>query len=185
MIRSVDEHAEHIAALLAAALTPRPETVDIDETLGRVTASAIVSPVDLPLFRNSQMDGFAVYAADLVTLPASLPIAGEIAARPSDPLPLLPGSAVRIMTGGVVPLGADAVVPVEDTTVVGDRVTITRARSAGEFVRDRGSDVRRGDELLPSGLTLASRHLAVLAATGLTSVSARTRVRIAIITTGS
>jgi molybdopterin molybdotransferase len=182
---TVDAHAAHIAAMLAPVLTPRVEPVAIDEALGRVTAAAVLSPVDLPLFDNSQMDGFAVRSVELATLPATLPIAGVIAARPGDPLPLLPGSAVRIMTGGVMPSGADAVVPVEDTTDDGEHVTITRARSAGEFVRYRGSDVRRGEQLLPRGLTLASRHLAVLAAAGLTTVPVLAPVRVAIITTGS
>lgn len=187
---TVDEHAAHVAAMVAPALAPSAETVPLDEALGRVTAGPILSPVDLPLFRNSQMDGFAVHAADLATLPASLPIVGEIAAGPGTPLPLPPGSAVRIMTGAAVPAGADAVVPVEDTTVDASlghiaTVTITRARSTGEFVRDRGSDARRGDELLPGGLRLGSRHLAVLAAAGIDTVPVTARVRVAIITTGS
>ncbi|WP_309616792.1 gephyrin-like molybdotransferase Glp [Salinibacterium sp.] len=182
---SVDDHAALVAAMLAPALMPRPETVPLDDALDRVTASAVASPVDLPLFRNSQMDGYAVVAADLATLPVTLPIAGEIAARPSDPLPLLPGSAVRIMTGGVMPRGADAVVPVEDTTVDGNHVTITRPRSAGDFVRNPGSDIHRGDRLLPGGLRLASRHLAALAAAGLTTIDVVARVTVAVITTGS
>ena len=182
---TVAEHAAHVAALLTSALEPRTESVAIDDALGRVTATSVACPVDLPLFDNSQMDGFAVRSADLATLPATLPIVGEIAARPSDPLPLLPGSAVRIMTGGVMPAGADAVVPVEDSTDDGASVTITRARSAGEYVRYRGSDIRQGDRLLPPGLRLGSRHLAVLAAAGLTSVPVLARVRVAIITTGS
>lgn len=182
---SVAEHAAHIAAMLAAALIARPESVPLDDALGRVTTEPITSPVDLPLFRNSQMDGFAVRAVDLATLPAILPIAGEIAARPGEPLPLLPGSAVRIMTGAVMPAGSDAVVPVEDTDVDGDIVTIARGRAAGDFVREPGSDVRAGDVLLPEGLRLASRHLAALAAAGLTRVVVAERVRVAIITTGS
>ena len=186
---TVAEHAAHVAALLAPALEPRTESVAIDDALGRVTATSVACPVDLPLFDNSQMDGFAVRSGDLATLPATLPIVGEIAARPSDPLPLPLGSAVRIMTGGVMPAGADAVIPVEDTTVDStvDRVsvTITRARSAGEYVRYRGSDIRQGDRLLPHGLRLGSRHLAALAAAGLTSVPVLARVRVAIITTGS
>ena len=182
---SVEEHAAHIAELLAAALTPRPESVPVDEALGRVTATAVLSPVDLPLFRNSQMDGFAVRAADVAPTPATLPIVGEVAARPSSPEALAPGTAIRIMTGAVVPEGADAVVPVEDTTVDGDTVTIVRPRAAGEFVRERGSDLRAGDELLPGGLRLASRHLAVLAAAGITQVEVIARPRVSIITTGS
>jgi molybdopterin molybdotransferase len=180
---TVDEHAAHIAALLAFA--PSAETVALDSALGRVTTAAVLSPVDLPLFRNSQMDGFAVRAADLAALPATLPIAGEVSARPGNPDPLVAGTAVRIMTGAIVPDGADAVVPVEDTTSDGDHVTITRGRSAGEYVRDRGSDLRAGAELLPAGLRLASRHLAALAAAGIATVDVRGLVRVAVITTGS
>lgn len=180
MVTTVDEHAAHVAALLA--FEPRVETVALADALGRVTFAAVPSPVDLPLFRNSQMDGFAVRAADV---PGALPIAGEIAARPGDPAPLAPGTAIRIMTGAVMPEGADAVVPVEDTKTDGGVVTVGRPREVGEYVREKGSDLRAGDELLPPGLRLASRHLAVLAAAGLTTVAVRERVRVAIITTGS
>lgn len=181
-----DEHAAHIAELLRPALAPRPESVPIDDALGRVTIDAVVSPVDLPLFRNSQMDGFAVRSADVALTPTTLPIVAEVAARPSSPADLAPGTAVRIMTGAVVPNGADAVIPVEDTTsAAGDTVTVNRARAAGEFVRERGSDLRAGDELLPGALRLASRHLAVLAAAGLTHVTVAARPRVSIITTGS
>ena len=180
---SVDEHAALIAQLLR--LDPGTESLPLDTALGRVTARAVESPVDLPLFRNSQMDGFAVRAADVARPPATLPIVGEVAARPSDPPHLAGGTAVRIMTGAVVPEGADAVVPVEDTRVDGDTVTVLRARATGEYVREPGSDIRSGDELLPAGLLLGSRHLAALAAAGLTHVDVRARVRVAIITTGS
>jgi molybdopterin molybdotransferase len=178
---SVDEHAAHIASVVAPALSWTAETVPVEHALGRVTAGAIVSPVDLPLFRNSQMDGFAARAADL---PGTLRIAGEIAARPVSPEPLEPGTAVRIMTGAVVPEGADAVVPVEVAAVDGDHVSLP-ASASGTYVRERGSDLRAGDELLPGGIRLASRHLAVLAATGLTEVAVRSRPRLAIITTGA
>jgi molybdopterin molybdotransferase len=180
---SVDEHAALIAQLLR--LDPVSESLALDDALGRVTFRAIESPVDLPLFRNSQMDGFAVRAADVTEPPTALPIVGEIAARPSDPPPLKAGTAVRIMTGAVVPEGADAIIPVEDTRVDGDTVTVLRARVTGEYVRERGSDIRSGDELLPSRVLLGSRHLAALAAAGLTRVDVRARVRVAIITTGS
>lgn len=183
MKTTVDQHAAHIASLLKFSLPT--EAVALSAALGRVTSAAVVSPVDLPLFRNSQMDGFAIRAADLTTLPATLPIAGEVSARPADPVPLAPGTAVRIMTGAVIPEGADVVIPVEDSSADATTVTITRARSAGEYVRERGSDLRAGDELLPAGLRLASRHLAALAAAGLATVEVRAGVRVAIITTGS
>ena len=180
---TVDEHAALIAQLLR--LDPVNESLTLDDALGRVTFHAIESPVDLPLFRNSQMDGFAVRAADVTEPPTALPIVGEVAARPSDPPPLAAGTAVRIMTGAVVPEGADAVIPVEDTRVDGNTVTVLRSRAHGDYVRERGSDIRSGDELLPAGVLLGSRHLAALAAAGLTRVDVRARVRVAIITTGS
>jgi molybdopterin molybdotransferase len=180
---SVEEHAAHIAEHVA--LRWRPEFVTLDDALGRVTASAVLSPVDLPLFRNSQMDGFAVRAADVASSPTALPIAGHLPAGPAQPAPLAPGTAVRIMTGAVVPEGADAIVPVEDTATRGDTVTVTRGRTVGEFVRERGSDLRAGSLLVPEGTRLESRHLAALAAAGLTGLEVRSRVRVAIITTGN
>jgi molybdopterin molybdotransferase len=183
--RSVEEHAAHIREIITPALPTDTETVELGEALGRMTAGVILSPVDLPLFRNSQMDGFAVVASDLETVPVTLPIVGEVAARPGTPAALVAGTAVRIMTGAVVPDGADAVVPVENTSVAEDTVTITRARASGEFVRDRGSDLRAGEPLLPGGLRLASRHLAALAAAGIGEVEVRVRPRVVVITTGA
>ena len=180
---SVDEHASHVAELLRFELGT--ETIPLASALGRVTVGAVLSPVDLPLFRNSQMDGFAVHAADVATVPATLPIVGEVAARAASPAALLPGTAVRIMTGAVVPEGADAVIPVEDTTVAENTVSIARSRTSGEYVRDRGSDALAGSELLPTGQLLAARHLAVLAAAGLDQVTVAKRVRVAVITTGA
>jgi molybdopterin molybdotransferase len=182
---SVDEHAAHVAALIAPALDRTSESVWLADALDRVTAHDVLSPVDLPLFRNSQMDGYAVHAADLTRVPVTLPLAGEVSARPSTPPVLARGTAVRIMTGAVIPDGADAVVPVEDTQPAGQAVTITRTRAPGEYVRDRGSDVTAGDRLLSASQRLAPRHLAVLAAAGLTAVDVRQRIRIAVITTGS
>jgi len=187
--RTVDKHAAHVASILQSALSPRSETIEITEALGRITHEPVASPVDLPLFRNSQMDGFAVRSADVASAspaaPVTLAVVGEIAARPIEPAPLEPNTAVRIMTGAVIPEGADAIVPVEDTTSDATEVTIARSRNAGEYVRERGSDVRAGDMLLPAGQRLGSRHLAVLAAAGLTTVEVRALVRVAIITTGS
>jgi len=187
-VPTLDEHAAALAELVAPALAAardRVETLPLLEAQGRVTSRAVASPVDLPLFRNSQMDGFAVRAADLAGAPVTLPIVGEVAATAGEPAPLAPGTAVRIMTGAPVPEGADAVVPVERTT--GDRETVefSDAVAAGQFVRERGSDLRAGDELLPAGRRLEARHLAALAASGLDSVEVTGRVRVAAITTGS
>ena len=185
MHTTVDEHAAHIENLVRPAWEVRFERMPLLDALGRVSASSILSPVDLPLFRNSQMDGFAVRAADVVTTPIELPVAGTIAAASGTPPALRPGTAVRIMTGAPVPDGADAIVPVEDTIVSGETVTIGRSRTAGEYIRERGSDLRAGAELVPAASVLASRQLAAIAAGGITEVEVRKRARIAVITTGA
>jgi molybdopterin molybdotransferase len=181
----VAEHEGRVRALLAPLRTRDAETIPLHAALGRVLAVSVASPIDLPPFRNSQMDGFAVRASDIAP-GVALPIAGEVAAAAGSPPPLAAGTAVRIMTGAPVPAGADAVVPVEDTVTSPDStVTIASAWQRGSYIREVGSDLRAGAELLPGGLRLASRHLAALAAAGLTDVAVRSRVRVAVISTGS
>jgi molybdopterin molybdotransferase len=151
--RSADEHAETVARLLAP-LTAEPavESLPLAEAAGRISAADIRSEVDLPLFRNAQMDGFAVRADDVRRTPVALEVAGDIPAGHETPIVHTPGTAIRIMTGAPVPAGADAVIPVEDTELVlgrdddltGAVVEIRRARQRGEYVRERGSDLRRG-----------------------------------------
>ena len=185
---SVAEHAIRVRRMLEPAIgtaSATTATVALGDALGRVTAGVVLSPVDLPLFRNSQMDGFAVSTADLTTLPARLHIVGEVSAKASNPAPLVPGTAVRIMTGAVVPEGADAVIPVEDATLEGDILIASRGRTTGEFVREKGSDLHAGDQLIPAAQRLAPRHLAALAAAGIASVAVRGLLRVALITTGS
>ena len=184
----VDEHAAFVRSLLAGLGARPTERVPLADALGRITASPVESPIALPPFRNSQMDGFAVRSAEVTDAPVSLPVVGEVAASPGTPAPLSPGTAVRIMTGAPVPEGADAVVPIEDTEPVGgdvDAVLVLRPRAAGEYVREAGSDLAAGADVLPPGLRLAPRHLAAAAASGLTELLVRERVRIAVVSTGS
>ncbi|GGG05935.1 molybdopterin molybdenumtransferase [Rhodococcoides trifolii] len=181
---SVDEHSALIASMLGAILEASTEESSVSDALGRVVAESVLAPVDLPLFRNSQMDGFAVDAVSVASAPVALDILGTIAA--GDPVgdAHVPGTARRIMTGAPVPDGADAIVPVEDTDVRGDTVTVRVARRTGEFVRDRGSDISAGSTLLPAGVVLRPRHLGALAAAGLSVVPVRRRPRVAVIATG-
>ncbi|MGO4299632.1 molybdopterin molybdotransferase MoeA [Leifsonia sp. RAF41] len=192
--RSVEDHAGIIARMLEPlSEQPSTESVPLDRALGRVTAAEVRSEVDLPLFRNAQMDGYAVRAADIRTVPIALEVSGDIPAGHTSPVSLIPGTALRIMTGAPVPTGADAIVPVEDTELVlgrdddlaGAIVEIRRPRERGEYVRERGSDVRRGDVLLPAGTRLAPRHLAALAASGVETVNVRARLRVGILTSGT
>ena len=178
----VAEHEGRVRALLAPLRTRDAETVPLAAALGRVLAGPVVSPINLPPFANSQMDGFAIRSTEV---PGLLPVVGTIAAAAGTPAPLEPGTAVRIMTGAPLPAGADAVVPVEAATVTDGSVAIPGEWTAGTYIRDVGSDLAAGAELLPAGLRLGSRHLAALAAAGLTEVSVESRVRVAIISTGS
>lgn len=195
---SVEQHSEHIERLIASAakasLEGAADELPLAQALGRVTAAAVRSPIDLPLFRNSQMDGYAVHSADVARVPATLPVVGDIPAGPANPLPLTVGTAVRIMTGAVVPEGADCIVPVEDVELTpgteadpldGATVRILVGRASGDFVRDRASDLAAGSELLAAGQLLGARHLAALAAAGITTVAVRRRLRVAVISTGA
>ena len=183
--RSVEEHEQHVAALLAPLRDKSALRVPLAHALHRTSAEDIDSPLDLPPFRNSQMDGYAVRARDLSSVPVDLPVQGVLAA--GDTVAALePGHALKIMTGAPVPDGADAVVPVEDTRVPdANTVTVERGVIPGTYVREAGTDVRKGDLLLPAGTVLAARHIAALAAVGLTSIPVRPRPRVAIISTGS
>ncbi|MBY4038164.1 molybdopterin molybdotransferase MoeA [Rhodococcus fascians] len=183
---SVEEHAAAIESLLADLGTRAAQRVPLTDALGRVTFHDVTSPVDLPLFRNSQMDGYAVDSRSVQSAPVTLPVSTIIAAGPTRPSTLTPGSAAKIMTGAPIPDGADAIVPVEDTTVTtAGAVTVERFRVAGEFVREQGSDVRAGTILIDAGRVLEPRHISVLAAVGLATVDVRSRPRVAVVTTGA
>ncbi|WP_285102522.1 gephyrin-like molybdotransferase Glp [Promicromonospora sp. MEB111] len=207
----VEQHRADVAELLAGFVerpgeqsAERPggrpvEEVPLDgDVLGRVLARDVVAPEPLPRFRNSQMDGFAVRAADVAAAapdaPVTLPVAGDVAAAPGDPAPLAPGTAVRIMTGAPVPAGADAVVPVEDTdqgtfngsgAATASRVAVARGRAVGEFVREPGSDVAAGTVVLPAGTVLAPHHVAAAAACGVARLALVAPVSVAVVSTGS
>ncbi|MFB8274115.1 molybdopterin molybdotransferase MoeA [Nocardia colli] len=182
--RPVDDYRDSIEQLLRP-LAARPlEHVSVPEALGRQLAEDLRSPVDLPVFRNSAMDGYAVRAASVVVAPVTLRVAGVVAAGNAGQTPLPPGAAIKVMTGAPIPPGADCVVPVEDVRAGDGTVTIERGRSAGEFVREAGTDVRTGDLLVPAGTTLEPRHIAAVAAVGLPSVPVFHQVRAAVITTG-
>ena len=200
----VEQHRADVAELLAELADRPTEEVPVHQgALGRVLASDVVAPGPLPRFRNSQMDGFAVRAADVASAgpgaPVTLPVVGDVAAAPGEPAPLEPGTAVRIMTGAPVPDGADAVVPGEDTDHVtfngarddgthhgsAAKVEIVRGRAAGEFVREPGSDVAEGAVVLRAGTVLAPHHVAAAAACGVARLTVRVPVSVAVVSTGS
>lgn len=184
--RSVEEHEQHVAALLEPLRAEKIVRVPLSRALHRTLAQDVHSPLDLPSFRNSQMDGYAVRAHEVESTPVTLPVQGVIAA--GDTVAALePGHALKIMTGAPVPDGADAIVPVEDTEPgdAPDTVCISGIHRAGVYVREAGSDIRTGDRLLGAGTVLEARHIAALAAVGSTSIPVYGRPRVAVISTGS
>lgn len=182
--RSVDEYRDCIEQLLRPLAARPVETVPVSAALDRQAADEVRAPIDLPVFRNSAMDGYAVRARDVADVPVTLPLAGVVAAGGPAPEPLVPGTARKVMTGAPVPAGADCVVPVEDTRVRGGGVMIERSRESGAFIREPGTDIRAGAPLIAAGTTLTPRHIAALAAVGVSDVRVFEPVRAAVITTG-
>ncbi|HEY8706200.1 MAG TPA: gephyrin-like molybdotransferase Glp [Gaiellaceae bacterium] len=166
---------EHVRTLAA-------ESVAVGTAAGRVTAEPARAVVDLPPFASSAMDGYAVRAADL---PGRLPVVGQVAAgRPSE-RPLAPGEAMAISTGGVVPDGADAVIPIEYVVLHDNTIEVDASLHAGKHVRPRGGDARTGDVVVEAGVRLGAAQLGALAAAGLAAVSCVRRPHVVVLATGT
>jgi molybdopterin molybdotransferase len=183
---SVEEHRDRILT----AIDPLPAfDQPLMEAFGLSAAEDVHSPVDLPGFDNSAMDGYAVVHEDVASAteesPVHLPVVGEIGAGQASLLAMSPGTAVKIMTGAPVPAGADSIVPYEWTDRGVAQVVITRAPEVGQHVRPRGEDVAQGDLLVEEGTVLGPRQIGLLAAVGRPSVRSRPRPRVVILSTGS
>jgi len=169
------------------------ETIPLSEALGRILASAVIADVDAPGFDRSSVDGFAVRANDTTGAserqPKSLMLNDEMLTPGTVPaIPVLPGTATLIATGGMVPRGADAVVMVEhtDTRDQGSTtvIDVRRAVVSGQFIAFAGSDLACGETVLRAGQVLTSREIGMLAAVGTAAVAVWQRPRVAIISTG-
>jgi molybdopterin molybdotransferase len=173
---------EALRAVLARAKPLEAERVRLDAAAGRVLAQPALAVLDLPPFASSAMDGFAVGAADT---PGRLPVVARIAAgRPAE-RPLAQGEAMGIATGGVVPEGADAVVPIERVEVLGDAVEFSEAAEPGDNVRPAGGDVSAGAVVVETGTRLGAAQIGALAAAGVAEVECARRPRVAVLTTGT
>ena len=178
---SVDEALERVTAAFAPL---EAETISLRDAQGRVLAEDAKARLDQPPFPVSAMDGYAVRAGDVASVPATLRVIGSAPAGHPFAGQLSAGEAVRIFTGGVVPEGADTIVIQEDTEQDGGKVTIKEAAKLGRHIRKAGLDFARGGVLAPAGLRLRARDLALLASGDLPSVSMRRRPRIAFAGTG-
>lgn len=173
-------------AIAAAQTVGGREILSLPEATGRICCASIKSGLDLPVFANSAMDGYAINRTDLTgSGPWTLSVSGRLVAGASHVTPLAPGSAVRIMTGAPIPQGADCVVMQEHCERVDNVIVILDKPECGKNIRLRGEDVRSGSVLVDAGGLLTPRHLALLAACGMSQVNVHARVRIGLISTGS
>jgi molybdopterin molybdotransferase len=173
-----------LARILAGVPTlPAVESPLLD-ALGLVLAEDVAADRDVPPFRNSAMDGYAVRGEDVASAPAELRVVGDVAAGGFPDRTVGPGEAMRIMTGAPVPEGADTVVRVEDTDNASDVVTITAATPKGIAIRQAGEDLRKGERVLAAGTLLRPAEIGLLASVGRARVRVRKRPRVAVFSTG-
>lgn len=190
-LRTVEAHQSEILAAVRPLETRR---LALAEALGRTLTRAVPAAVDIPVFDNSAMDGFAVRAADVAAATADQPVALRVVADLPAGTALDPrigsGEAARIMTGAPLPRDADAIIPFEDTvaglTASLERTLVTAApRQPGVHIRRAGEDVRAGADVLPAGVALGPLQLAAAAAAGVDRVDVAAAPRVAVVSTGS
>jgi len=184
---------EEALARFEAALFPRSsvsESRPLADALGLALAEDVVAPIDVPPFDRSNVDGFAVRAADLAAASQTRAVelalnAESIACGIVPQIPVLAGTATLIATGGPLPRGADAIIMVEHThPTQRDTVEVRRSVSPGQFVSGAGSDMARGEVVLRAGTVIGSREIGMLAACGIAEIRVVRRPSVAILSTG-
>ena len=179
----LDEARQYVLDRVARLGSAR---VPLADAAGLVLAADVVAAEQVPPFANTAMDGFAVRAADVASVPVTLEVIGTVAAGSTLEGDVGPGQAARIMTGAPMPDGADAVVMVEKTTLdeAAGAVLIDLSVSEGNHVRRAGEDVEPGDLLFAAGTVLTAGHLGVLASVGVQEVECVRRPKVGVISTG-
>ena len=184
---------EEALARFEAALFPRSvpsEERALADALGLAITEDVLAPIDVPPFDRSNVEGFAVRAADLAAASETRSVrlllnAEAIACGVQPQLPVIAGTATLIATGGPLPRGADAIVMVEHTQPEGDgAIEVRRGVSPGQFVSYAGSDIARGEVLLRAGTVIGSREIGMLAACGIARLPVARKLRVAILSTG-
>jgi len=176
--------AEALQRILDALAPLGTEQIALNDALGRVLAVDLESRVTQPPVAVSAMDGYAVRAADVASVPATLTVIGEAPAGRSFAGKIGPGEAVRIFTGGPIPDGADAIVIQENTDADGARVIVKEAVKSGLFVRPAGLDFKTGHVLLKRGRRLTARDVGLAAAMNRPWLQVHRQPRIAILSSG-
>ena len=159
------------------------ESIDTLEADGRVLATAVIAPIDVPSLDNSQMDGYAVRVLDVPSAGTVLPISQRIAAGHVGQ-PLEPGTAARIFTGAPLPAGADAVVMQEASSAADGKVTINQLPERGAWIRRAGCDIAAGDTVVEAGTRLRPQECGLIASVGVARLRVRRRLRVAVAFTG-
>jgi len=173
-----------ISTLLARVIpVQQHDTVALPDAAGRITASAVISPIDVPPFDNSAMDGYALRMADL-TAGSTLPVAGRAFAGSPFNGNWPAGTCIRIMTGAPLPVGCDAVVMQEQTEQEGEAIRITADVRSGQNIRRVGEDIRQGTRVLGAGSKLGAAELPLLASLGIAQVAVLRKLRVALFSTG-
>ena len=180
MLTVREAHGRVVAAFAALPV----ELVSVADAAGRVLANPPAARLTQPPADLSAMDGYAVRARDVPAAPTTLTLVGQAPAGGSYDQVLKPGEAVRIFTGGPLPMGADSVVIQEDTKAEGGKIVILEAPTPGRHIRKAGLDFAAGDAPFAAGRTLSARDVALLAAMNLPWIGVRRKPRVAILSTG-
>ena len=173
-----------LARILAGVPTLPAVDSPLLDALGLVLVDDIAADRDVPPFRNSAMDGYAVRGDDVGSAPVELRVVGEVAAGGFPDRAVGPGEAMRIMTGAPMPDGADTVVRVEDTDNASDVVTIAAATPKGTAIRQAGEDLKAGETIITTGTVLRAAEIGLLASAGRARIRVRKRPRVAVYSTG-
>jgi len=176
--------ADALEIVLAKCRPLPPLDMPLATALGSILAEDVASDLDMPPFDKALMDGYAVRCQDLVDGTTTLPVQAEVSAGQSGP-PLMPGQAIRIMTGAPIPAGADAVIRVEDTKMAAHRVEIhAKPPKPGQFILTKGREMKRGDVVLTAGAVLRPQEIGLLATVGRSNVKVIPPPTVAVLATG-
>ncbi len=182
---SYQQAREKVLAVVSAGLNPpAAETVELSAAPGRVLAEEVTADRDYPPFPRSTRDGYAVRAADIAKVPATLSRLGEVKAGEAFAGSVGGGECVQIMTGAPVPSGADAVVMIEDVELKGDQVTVKKSLIVGANIVPQGSEAAAGAVLLKPGARIGYVEMSLLGQVGKNLVQVYRRPRVAVLSTG-